>query len=265
MFKGGETMCGQCGIILAESKRDEKQLTRLRSVFTKLLFLNELRGKDATGIAIVGNYGKYRLVKRSVAASSFIRQPKFHEILESLSDTTTLFMGHTRLATVGSVKNVSNGHPIKSGCCLATVNGTIFNADELFRKFRLRRFAEVDSELIPRLADRHTLNGEIMLGKFLHSLRRCRGQISAVVTSLSDPRRIIVLKGNRPLSLRYHPGLGAVVYSSDGFHLGSILKTKAWKKIDLPPMTCAVFNVSSLLKPQIIPFNFIKESWRIKS
>jgi glucosamine 6-phosphate synthetase-like amidotransferase/phosphosugar isomerase protein len=254
-------MCGQCGIILAEGKRDEKQLSRLRSIFTKLLFLNELRGKDATGIATIGNYGKYHLMKRSVAASSFIRQPKFHEVLESLSDTTTLVMGHTRLATVGSVKNITNGHPIKSGCCLATANGTIFNADELFRKFRLRRFAEVDSELIPRLAERHTDNGEIAVEDFLHSLRHCRGQISAVVTSVSGPQRIIVLKGNRPLSLRYHPELGALVYSSDGFHLGSILKTKSWKRIDLMPMTCAVFNIADLLKPQVIPFNFIKEPW----
>jgi hypothetical protein len=26
-------------------------------------------------------------------------------------------------------------------------------------------------------------------------------------------------------------------------------------------MTCAVFNIADLLKPQVIPFNFIKEPW----
>jgi len=258
-------MCGQTGIILAESRRTARQFAQLRSAFTRLLLLNELRGRDATGIAMVVNNGTYRLMKRPMPASSFIRLPKFHEVLDSLSNQNTLVMGHTRLATVGRVDDVTNGHPIKAGCCLATVNGTIYNANRLFRKFGLTRFAEVDSELVARLADQHAPNGEILVGNFLHALRHCRGQISAVVTSLFDPQRVIILKGNRPLSLRYHAGLGALVYSSDAFHMDTVLRTKAWTELELPPMTCAVADLRNLPEPQLRPFNFKRIKLRTTS
>jgi glucosamine 6-phosphate synthetase-like amidotransferase/phosphosugar isomerase protein len=175
-------------------------------------------------------------------------------------------MGHARFATVGSVENITNSHPIKSGCCIATANGTIFNADELFRKFRLRRFAEVDSELIARLADKHAPDGEIRVKNFVHSLRHCRGQISAVVASLFDPQRAIVLKGNKPLSLRYNQKLRAIIYSSDNFHLDVALKgNDGWNELKLAPMTCAVFDTGNLPEFETMPFNFKREKRRIFS
>ena len=71
-------------------------------------------------------------------------------------------MGHTRWPTRGDVRNNFNNHPLRCLDCLGTANGTITNADALFRRFRLRRHAEVDSELIFRLANRLTgENGQI--------------------------------------------------------------------------------------------------------
>ncbi len=257
-------MCGQAGLIFAGNcRRRQDKLDNLRFTFMRLLALNEFRGRHASGIALIENNGGYRLLKRPVKASHFVRTLECRDVLRDLSNKTTLLMGHARFATVGSVEKMSNGHPIKSGCCLATANGTIFNADKLFRKFRLNRFAEVDSELIARLADRHAPDGEIKVRNFVHSLRHCRGQISAVVTSLLAPQRIIILKGNKPLSLKYNPKLRAIIYSSEAFHLAVALKDDGgWKELALPPMTCAVFNTARLPEMELHPFKFNKQSWR---
>jgi glucosamine 6-phosphate synthetase-like amidotransferase/phosphosugar isomerase protein len=250
-------MCGQCGIIFAEGGKTLETLEHLRYIFLRLLALNEFRGKDSSGVAMVNNDGTYRLLKRPIATSKFICLPEYHKLADALSDQTSLLMGHARFATVGSVKKMSNGHPIKSGCCLATANGTIFNASELFRRFRLNRFAEVDSELIARLADRHAPYGDIEIKNYLHALRLCRGQISAVVTSLLNPQNVIILKGNKPLSLRYNSQYGAIVYSSDELHLSIALRDDGnWKKLELSPMTCAVFDTGKLPEFKTLSFVF---------
>jgi len=253
-------MCGQAGLILAANgRRNEEKLEHLQDTFTRLLALNQFRGEHATGIALVNGDGSYHLLKRPMKASEFVCLNEYRNLIEELSNKTTIIMGHTRLATVGSIKNTGNSHPIKSGCCLATANGTIFNADELFRKLRLHRFAEVDSELIARLANRHAPDGEILVRNFVHSLRLCRGQISAVVASFLDPFKVIILKGNKPLSLRYSAKYRAIIYSSDELHLDIVLDTEGdWKPLEMEYMSCGIFNAKDLPEFEVLPFNFIR-------
>jgi glucosamine 6-phosphate synthetase-like amidotransferase/phosphosugar isomerase protein len=43
-------------------------------------------------------------------------------------------MGHTRWRTRGSETNSRNNHPIRAGIITGTHNGTIYNADYLFRR-----------------------------------------------------------------------------------------------------------------------------------
>jgi len=253
-------MCGQAGLILASNgRRNEEKLEYLQDTFSRLLALNQFRGEHATGIALINDDGSYRLLKRPMKASEFVCLNEYRNLIEELSNKTTIIMGHARLATVGSIENTGNSHPIKSGCCLATANGTIFNADELFRKLRLHRFAEVDSELIARLANRHAPDGEILARNFVHSLRLCRGQISAVVASFLDPYKVIILKGNRPLSLRYSAKYRTIIYSSDELHLDIVLEPNGdWKPLEMEYMTCGIFNAKELPEFEILPFNFIR-------
>ena len=46
--------------------------------------------------------------------------------------------------TRGDERVNSNNHPIRAGEVIGTHNGTIYNTDYLFRRWKLRRFAEVD-------------------------------------------------------------------------------------------------------------------------
>ena len=69
-----------------------------------------------------------------------------------IDNRTTLLLGHTRRCTRGDEKINENNRSIRAGNILGTHNGTIYNANTLFRRFELHRFAEVDSELLFRLA-----------------------------------------------------------------------------------------------------------------
>ena len=93
-------------------------------------------------------------------------------------------MGYTRWRTRGNEFNNHNNHPIRAGIVLGTHNGTIFNADHLFRRLGLPRYAEVDNELIFRLVDRFAPEGPQHrtgrgLGQALPSPRRVPGPGSA--------------------------------------------------------------------------------------
>jgi len=108
------------------------------------------------------------------------------------STKTGQLQGHTRWRTRGDERINRNNHPIRAGDVIGTHNGTIYNADRLFRRLRLRRFAEVDSELLFRLADRAFRDETPDLERFKRDLALCRGQITAV---LAEER------GWRPLPL----------------------------------------------------------------
>lgn len=229
-------MCGQAGIILGQKRRRAEERDHLAWLFSQLLELSEERGPHATGMAWLKRGGQHKLFKRPVEASRFVEDKAFHEVLAEIDNRTTLLLGHTRWRTRGDENVNGNHHPIRAGDVLGTHNGTIYNADYLFRRFRLPRFAEVDSELLFRLAGQAARGGRIDTVGFKDRLRFCKGQITAVMASRLDPETILVLKGNRPLELRFHPRHRAVLYASDAAYLDAVLDEEpGWAELAIPP------------------------------
>ena len=253
-------MCGMTGILFSPQLRTRSELTMLGRIFTRLLELNELRGRDASGVALIRHDGDYRLLKRTIRAQELIARPEYKAILKSMDEQTALLMGHTRWATVGSSSCQRNAQPLKTRC-FVTCNGTIYNADELFDKYHLPRHAETDSELIARLADRYAPDGKIYVKGFVRALRECCGQLSAVVVSPADPQTVIILKGNKPLNFSYNAELEVVVYTSDARHLDLVLYNETgWEPVKIPAMHYAVFDTRMLPEFEAKPFNFTRQS-----
>jgi hypothetical protein len=64
-----------------------------------------------------------------------------------------------------------------------------------------------------------------------------------------DPETVIVIKGNRPLDLRWHPRRKAVLYASDPAYLDVVLtEEQGWREIAVPPMSLVVFRHEDLLR-----------------
>lgn len=91
-------------------------------------------------------------------------------------------------------------------------------------------------------------------------LRRCRGQITAIIACQTDPETVIVLKGNRPLEMRWHPRRKAVLYASDPAYLDAVLaEEQGWRELPVPPMSLVVFRREDLAAYSVEPFEFVAQ------
>jgi len=234
-------MCGLTGVILGRKRRRRDELITIRTLFTGLLLLNQKRGHHATGIAVLRRDGSATVFKRPVAACSLIQAESYWHTLEP-DNAVTVILGHTRYKTRGSERRSANNHPLETATCLGTHNGTILNADELFRTLRLPRTAEVDSEVLFRMVDRAKDEEE-----FKAMLALCAGPTSAAWVRRDAPGKLRLLKGDMPLDAAYAPKLRAVFYSSEAWMLRSVLDRQAHRMLDLDPFTLSTFDARDLL------------------
>ena len=251
-------MCGLAGVIFGKKRRRAEEREHLAWLFTRLLLLSEERGPHAAGAAWLDVDGGHRLFKRPVTAERFVTDKAFAELIASMDNRAALLLGHTRWRTRGDERINSNNHPIRAGEVIGTHNGTIYNANYLFQRLGLPRYAEVDSELLFRLADRFAPDGTIDGRGFRKALRLCRGQMSAVLASMLDPEAITVLKGNKPLSLRYSRKHRAVLYASEPEYIEAALDDlRGWRELEIPPLTMLTIRHENLKEWQSRPFKFV--------
>ncbi len=223
-------MCGQAGIIFGNKERSKRVYTDLRRKFAKLLLLNEERGAKATGIASMDWDGSSELYKEPLPATDFIPMRGTGEILSTIGDHTSILMGHTRYPTGGTIYRNRNNHPIRAGNVFGTHNGSVWNADRIFRSRQLKRFAEVDSEVLFRLAGHCTYQARIEADALAKGLNRCKGSITSIMISRTEPGRRVVVKRSTPLHFRKSKRHNVLVYSSDPEHLESVIPaTRYWK------------------------------------
>ncbi|MHB9038668.1 MAG: glucosamine 6-phosphate synthetase, partial [Armatimonadota bacterium] len=79
--------------------------------------------------------------------------------------------------------------------------------------------------------------------------------ISAVMASKLDPKTVVVIRGNKPIELRYHSGHRAIIYASDPAYLDAALAPETgWEEIVTKPMTIMSFNVDDLPHFSSVPF-----------
>lgn len=247
-------MCGLLGTVYGIKARKPEERSYLKWLFMYLLLLSEKRGPYATGISWIKQDGSHNIFKRPMRAMEFVKEKQFVQVLGEVDDNTTWLAGHTRWPTRGAVDAISNAHPIRSGVVVGTHNGTVFNADTLFKRLDLPRFARVDSEIIFRMADATLRDGRIHVPTFKERLALCRGQISAVMASKLDPKTVVVVKGNMPLELRYHPEHRVVVYASDPAYLDAALASKlGWQEVETKSMSIMTFHCDDLTDFNSVP------------
>lgn len=137
--------------------------------------MSESRGPHATGVAWLNWDGEHRLFKKPVSAGQFFIAKAFHEVLAGIDNRTTVLLGHTRWVTRGDERINRNNHPIRPRDVIGTHNGSIYNANYLFRLFKLLRFSQLDSELLFRLATRAARSPRMDVEWFKERFRRRRG------------------------------------------------------------------------------------------
>lgn len=254
-------MCGLTGALMANHQRSQSEMRMISELFTSLLVGSEHRGPHATGVASVGADGDYHVSKAPVPASEFVTSRDYRLVIDKLACDTTCLMGHTRWPTRGSHLDNANNHPLVSGgehktrgqrpnrgVCILTHNGHIQNASVLFRAMDLPRRAEVDSEILLRLAERNRGECGIDPLGFADDISRCRGRLSAIAVATSDPAKILLIKGNQPLELRYHAARGLMVYASEPEILDSAIGSDTgWEVIGIPAWRLVIVDTRRMM------------------
>lgn len=203
-------MCGLAGVILKQKTRSASDLEVLSGAFEDMMYEADMRGGHATGFAIIDNKGDYLICKRKGDASEFFSYNDVYENLDLVHDGVTCLMGHTRYSTLGSPNRNRNNHPIRTGNTIGTHNGSIHNHKQLFEKYNMERFAEVDSEAIFRLYET-SKNAKDFADNRLPDVK---GKVAIVWADIEFPDYVYVVKANNPFKLAYIPSLDVFAYGS---------------------------------------------------
>jgi len=209
-------MCGIAAILLFPCQRTPAQWRRIRSLFTSNLVTNEVRGKYATGAAIVTTEKQVRLEKLPLPASEFIYRPEYLSLLEQLDSRTTLLLGHTRFPTKGDPAHAFNNHPIWVEPIIGIHNGEILNDDDLFSEFTFQRQGQVDSEIIfqlLRLPHASSFTRE-ELSQVQMRLRLLDGLFTFLACNVNHPTQLLVVTHGHPLYTAFDAELNILLFSS---------------------------------------------------
>lgn len=128
-----------CGLLCLISKKQTLFSSQEVSLFTQLLNIDTIRGKDSTGVFSVTEQNNLNSLKTNLDGYSFTRT-KEYEDFEKNALYAKVLVGHNRYATKGNITE-QNAHPfIKDHICLVH-NGTIWSHRHLAN-------VDVDSEAI---------------------------------------------------------------------------------------------------------------------
>lgn len=129
-----------CGIVACISKRKYGFSDTDKKIFDQLLFVDEVRGDDSTGMFYVNKQGNCYTIKSNERSASFQCLKEYEEMLSDAYMNGLIMVGHNRAATKGS-KTDKNAHPfVEDHICLVH-NGTLFNHKKIADK-------DVDSHAI---------------------------------------------------------------------------------------------------------------------
>lgn len=197
-------MCGIYGFIGKPDKRTPEAIR-------ELAIMNISRGTDSTGLVIASNKS-VQMFKKPVNSLKFMGKNTVKELLSSYSCSKSLvIIGHTRLATKGSV-NEDNAHPWKIGRYFFAHNGIISNFDSLEDEFGTNY--QVDSQIIG-----HLLN--IQEPKRLFS-KTLKGSYAVPYFNEKEPQKLYIAKHSSPLSVAVTKH--GAYFSSEFRHLELVMK-----------------------------------------
>ncbi len=89
--------------------------------------------------------------------------------------------------------------------------------------------------------------------------------MAALLASRLDPETTLVLKGNKPLEMRFHKRHRAILYASDPAYLDAVLdEERGWHELPIPAMSLMVFRHRDLTDFLEEPFEFVAQARRRK-
>jgi hypothetical protein len=115
-----------CGLVTVINKQANGFTNTQLEVFEHLLYIDVVRGEDATGVFGITNGGAVLIAKDSIQSADFLRTPEYDKIRRRMWGSGRALVGHNRKATRGAISD-ENAHPfwVKDEVILVH-NGTMY-------------------------------------------------------------------------------------------------------------------------------------------
>lgn len=177
-----------------------------------LLYLDTLRGRDSTGLAVVDRNRQSIIRKSTVPGHEFIEIPGNFERITSSGDQ--LWIGHNRYKTVGGI-NRASAHPFE--VCndegkveiIGAHNGTLDNKWELEKELGDRY--ETDSEALMNLL--------YEANDVKEAISMCRGAWSLTWWNAPNNQLHFLRNDQRPLCYAYTKDRKVLIWASEAWML----------------------------------------------
>ena len=183
-------MCGLVGMIL---KTQSGASTMDMSLFDDMLYMDALRGFDATGVASFHNNGEMNALKESSEATFFLADKKYKTFTSDFIKNGKVVMGHNRKATVGKPGDES-AHPFILDNENGEVNFAFMHNGTLRNHERLHK-TDVDSEALGMLL---TACGEDK-AKLEEALDKVQGAYACTWIDQDKEKIYLIRNKERPL------------------------------------------------------------------
>lgn len=169
--------------------------------FRDMLFVDTLRGFDATGVFGVDYNKNVSLIKAAIPGPEFIAKQEFGDFTREAVKRGQILVGHNRAATKGAADKDENAHPFCVDDKIVLVQNGSYNGD-----WKHLADTEVDSDAIA-----HLLAREEDIGK---ALRQVNAAYALVWYNVDTSTLYIIRNSQRPLYIA-KPKRGGVMFASE--------------------------------------------------
>jgi hypothetical protein len=175
-----------CGIVGFVTKKKAVSLPfKYRDIFKQMLFVDQLRGDDSTGVYSVNDIGNVAWLKESSSVDTFLTNKDVDKWVDTIGLSSKVVVGHNRSATKGQVMD-KNAHPFIEGNTILVHNGTIFNQKEL------NQDVDVDSHAICHAIEAFGIED---------TLHKIKGAYALAIYKVKDKTLTLTRNQERPLWL----------------------------------------------------------------
>lgn len=201
-------MCGIVGLVM---KGDSGLWQKQQNCFQQMLYVDAIRGEDATGLIGVEKDGTFHTMKEAVEANWFLAQWMGSDIQKDMYSRGKAYIGHNRKKTVGKISDETS-HPFVVDNNFAMVhNGTLTGHKDLAD-------TEVDSQALA-----------------IHLCRAFREQnrLEALNSALGKVKGAYAVAGydqvsNQVFLLRNHERPLGIIETDDAWYFGSETMMIEW-------------------------------------